>query len=205
MSRGRCGCGGDCLCTLAGLGCIVVTGDGTSLSPYSVRLVLDPDPANALVCTEDGLAVIGASVVVDDSDCIAVTGSGTAEDPLVISPRIDDSLVNALVCGPNGLAAELTGKAFMLPVPTDVDYGASPGDLVLADTTNNDVDVTLPLASSCAGCIVVVKKVVAANTLNVVRSGADLIDGATSVALAAQWASATFASDGTNWFQIGSV
>lgn len=61
-------------------------------------------------------------------------------------------------------------------------------DVLLVDTTGGNVTVTLPAAQGVPGQEVVVKKLVAANTMTVAAAGSDLIDGAASVATATQWA-----------------
>lgn len=60
-------------------------------------------------------------------------------------------------------------------------------DFLLVDTTTGSVTLTLPLAASVRGQWLVIKKLVAANTLTVQGSGADLVDGVASVAWTSQY------------------
>lgn len=72
---------------------------------------------------------------------------------------------------------------------------------VLADATTAPFTVTLPAAAAAAGRRYVVKKIDAsANAVTVAADGADLLDGASTVALPAQWDAITFQSDGTHWY-----
>lgn len=61
-------------------------------------------------------------------------------------------------------------------------------DVVLVTTSGGSVTLTLPLASKHQGHTFVVKKMSAANTLTVQRSGSDTIDGATTLAWTTQYA-----------------
>lgn len=65
-------------------------------------------------------------------------------------------------------------------------------DTVLVDTSGGSVTITLPLAADNPGQRFDVKKMAAANTCTVQRSGTDTIDGATSNAWTTQYQSKTF-------------
>lgn len=67
-------------------------------------------------------------------------------------------------------------------------------DVVLVDTSGGSVTVTLPLASQHPNKRVDVKKMTAANTCTVARSGSDTIDGAASTGWTTQYQSKTFVS-----------
>lgn len=67
-------------------------------------------------------------------------------------------------------------------------------DIVLVDTTSGSVTVTLPDARQHANHVFHVKKMIAANTCTVSRSGSDTIDGATTSAWTTQYECRTFAS-----------
>lgn len=85
--------------------CII--GTGTASDP--IRLLVDPDITNALVCTSDGVYVPaavapdGSETIVTGSPCIDVTGSGTLADPYVVDVNLDADPNNQLTCGPDGL------------------------------------------------------------------------------------------------------
>lgn len=55
-------------------------------------------------------------------------------------------------------------------------------DVILVDTTAGNVTLNLPPARDMSGHCVYVKKVVAANTVTIDPSGAELIDGAATFA-----------------------
>ena len=87
---------------------------------------------------------------------------------------------------------------------------ASPGSnilitdkLVLVDTSAGAANYWLPGASIAINLIVTVKKVdSSANVANIQHAGTDLIDGATSYSLTAQWKYVVLMSDGTQWLII---
>lgn len=64
--------------------------------------------------------------------------------------------------------------------------------------------VTLPLAADKRHAAYYIKKVHTGAALTVARSGADLIDGATSLSIPAQYDGVLLVSDGiSNWYIIG--
>lgn len=67
-------------------------------------------------------------------------------------------------------------------------------DIVLVDTTGGSVTITLPDARQHANHIFHVKKMIAANTCTVQRSGSDTIDGATTSAWTTRYEARSFAS-----------
>lgn len=93
---------------------------------------------------------------------------------------------------------------FAVSTQTGTTYTITNTDtVVIADATANNVAVTLPTASTVTGYRFYVKrKDGTANTVSIVRSGTDTIDGAASQTLNAQYTSATVVSDGSNWYII---
>ena len=73
---------------------------------------------------------------------------------------------------------------------------------VLVDTTAGSVTITLPRADTMMGRVVVVKKLVAANTLTLDGDGSETIDGAATFAWTAQYQSHDLLSDGTQWWVV---
>jgi len=55
-------------------------------------------------------------------------------------------------------------------------------DVILGDTTAENITINLPRARDMSGHLVYVKKLVAGNTLTIDPSGAELIDGAATLA-----------------------
>lgn len=75
--------------------------------------------------------------------------------------------------------------------------------LVLVDATSVDKVVNLPAASASTNRIISVKKTdSSAHTVTVDASGAETIDGATTIVLTEQWESITIVCNGTAWFII---
>ena len=79
-------------------------------------------------------------------------------------------------------------------------YSAKSGDGVLADASGGAFNVTLP--TPFANARVTVKNIGATGTVTVLPSASETIDGASSSAIATQWTSRNFQSDGTNWYVI---
>lgn len=74
---------------------------------------------------------------------------------------------------------------------------------VLGDATSAAFNVNLPAASTVAGRKFNIKKIDAsANAVTVDADGTDLIDGAGTYPLAAQWESITVQSDGADWYIV---
>lgn len=97
-------------------------------------------------------------------------------------------------------AAALVARLGTSVVSKTATYSAAAGDCVLADASGGAFTVHLPAPSVDAR--VTVKNVGATNTVTVDTPGTETIDGAASVALATQWDTKTFVSDGTNWFTV---
>jgi len=73
----------------------------------------------------------------------------------------------------------------------------------LADATAGAFSVNLPTAASMTGRIINVKKIdSSANAVTLDGSGAETIDGATTLALTVQWQSAQIQSNGTAWYVL---
>jgi hypothetical protein len=75
--------------------------------------------------------------------------------------------------------------------------------LILADATAGAVTVTLPPVGESIGALIVVKKSDAsANAVTVDANGSETIDGATTVALTAQYDAVTVVSNGVEWWIV---
>lgn len=72
---------------------------------------------------------------------------------------------------------------------------------VLCDATSAAFTVTLPTATSASGRIYTIKKIDSSvNAVTIDGNGSEVIDGATTVTVAAQWESYTIQSNGTAWY-----
>lgn len=73
----------------------------------------------------------------------------------------------------------------------------------LVDTSGGATTVTLPQAATCKGArLTVIKTTGDANAVTIARSGADLINGATSQTIENQYTSYDFLSTGTGWIVV---
>lgn len=117
------------------------------------------------------------------------------------APAVGDPLVwNGLAWAP-GLGGGLAGAYNM--VPTAVNLTAAPWDIVLVTTTAGKVTITLPLAASCPGKPINIKKVSPdGNVMEIDAQGAELIDGQPNYQVTAQYVTQTVVSDGSNWWII---
>jgi hypothetical protein len=72
---------------------------------------------------------------------------------------------------------------------------------LLCDASGGAITVNLPSAASSTGRVLVVKKIDSSgNAVTIDANGGETIDGATTQAISAQWASLTIQSDGSGWY-----
>jgi hypothetical protein len=106
-----------------------------------------------------------------------------------------------------GIAANLmySRPNFPVVVTKTAAYTASNADeIILGSATSAAFTVTLPTAVGIAGKKMTIKKIDSSgNAVTIDGNGSQTIDGATTIALSAQWAHRTIVSDGTNWLTIG--
>lgn len=203
----RCGCSSDCPCAVQSGNCIRVVGSGAPSSPYVVSIILDPDVDNILECTDDGLtaALPIPAVDVESTDCIDMDGDGLPTNPIRATPRIDNVVTNGLSCSASGLKASALGKPLFRPVQVTVNAPLNYGDLALVDSSGADVTVTLPPVGAMTGASVVVKKMVAGNSVIVQGYAGQQIQAAPTATLTGQWSSVTLVSTGTIWIKIAEI
>jgi hypothetical protein len=109
------------------------------------------------------------------------------------------------VLNPSGASTfDIKGSLAVPTVSTAVDITLDETHhTVLVDATGANRTITLPTAASATGRLYVVKKIDAsANTVTIDPAGAELIDGAATKVLTAQWDSIKFQSNGTSWFIV---
>lgn len=107
--------------------------------------------------------------------------------------------------GPIGSTNPSTGRFTGLQAATVTKtgaYTATANDFtILCNATTAAFSVTLPTAASQPGRLYNVKKIDAsANTVTIQCAGAELIDGANTKVIAAQYSNIQFQSDGTAWW-----
>lgn len=66
--------------------CITLSGDGSAGAPLVADPVVDPDPANLLVCGPDGLSVAGGGAGTVTAGC-GLSGDGSDGEPLQVATR----------------------------------------------------------------------------------------------------------------------
>lgn len=106
----------------------------------------------------------------------------------------DEAVVSALVLPHDWVAAITVADSPYTPAAEDA--------VILGDATGGVVTVSLPAASAQSGRRLSVKKIDAsANKVTVVAAGGDLIDGAATEDLLAQYDAVTIVSDGVSaWY-----
>lgn len=96
-----------------------------------------------------------------------------------------------------------------LVVPKGANYPVVSSDyktLFAANASTASFNITLPLASANIGLTVGIKKVDStANTVTVLTTGSDQIDGQANVVLSAQYEDLYVVSDGTSWNAISKI
>lgn len=94
------------------------------------------------------------------------------------------------------------GKVVSKSASASVDTTTS---VVLADSTDGNVTITLPAAATNSGRIVTVIKTVAGNNVVVDGNGSETINGSANVTMDDQYDMVTVVCNGTAWFVIGRI
>ena len=99
--------------------------------------------------------------------------------------------------------SDVAGSTFATSTKT-VDYTITGTDVVIfADASSGNVTITLASAAANAGYRFFIKRIDnTANVCQVVRSGADTIDGQTTILLQVRYVSLTVVSNGSAWYII---
>lgn len=102
----------------------------------------------------------------------------------------------------SGLPAWKDGASGFSTATKTTNYTIGATDTVIfANATTGNVSITLPTASGLAGYRFYVKRTdSSANTCTIARSGADTIDGQTSLSLDLQYTALAVVSDGSAWY-----
>lgn len=140
---------------------------------------------------------LGAETSDEQSWPIAPSVGGVAIGDDVIAAKIGEGLlILAKVSGSAAGASWSPNVVLQATTP----YNAAKNDVVVC--TAGGISVNLPLAATAGkGAIIVVKALVA--TVTILRTGADTIDGLTSISLGVQYESRTLISNGVSaWYVI---
>ena len=139
-----------------------------------------------------------------------VTSSLTADTAIL---KTELTVPTATVTTLNTTTTKASGQTFRKVVSvvssgSVISYAVTSTDtVILVDVTGGNLDLTLPAANSGGSgfsvTITVCRIDASANVLTILPTGADLVDGAASVAIAAS-SSSIYESDGvTNWYTTG--
>ena len=93
----------------------------------------------------------------------------------------------------------MSTKISTITEDTTLDYTYS---IVLVDTTDNDITITLPPAESSNGVQYTIKKIANANNMILDGNDSETIDGNTTFNVSSYWISLTIACNGTEWYII---
>jgi len=74
--------------------------------------------------------------------------------------------------------------------------------ILLADTTSNNINITLPISTAPLNGKISIKKISAANSVNITTSGSDTIDGSTSITLTSNNESCSLVQGPNGYFTI---
>lgn len=172
----------------------VIGGDGITANADEIEVTVDgstielsaTDGSGAVRVKDGGItfAKLADAAVVTEAEGI---GNNDNDTTIPTSAAVID-----YVAANGGGALSVAAVSTAITLSSDV-------NLVTAGGSN--LTVNLPAPSS--GVVVYVKKVDSgAGNVIISQNGSETIDGATSVALYAQYESMTFVSNGTNWFII---
>jgi hypothetical protein len=98
-------------------------------------------------------------------------------------------------------ATELATGGYSTAVTKTSDHTAADRQVVLADATNNNINITLP--SPTDGQLVTVKKIDSSNNaVNIITPSSETIDGQSSISITNQFTARETVSNGTDYFII---
>jgi hypothetical protein len=84
---------------------------------------------------------------------------------------------------------------------TAINLTAASTPTVLCNALSNPITVNLPSAPTCEGVMYTIKKLdISANTVTILPSGSDKIDGASTYVISQQFLTVSIQSDGSAWF-----
>ncbi len=101
------------------------------------------------------------------------------------------------------LATRLGSGSIWKTVKVSADYSPVNGEAVMVDSSGGDVNITLPPTASNLNSLIDVKKISSDfNNVNVIGSGADVIDGSGTQTVIPQYTSLTMLSDGAGHWDV---
>lgn len=118
---------------------------------------------------------------------------------------VDTSNTRVAIGGTTATSTLDVRGSLALPITTKTaNYTATVSDYtILVDATAGSVTITLPAVSGITGRVYIVKKIDSTgNTVVIDANASELIDGATTQTLAAQWDSYRIQTDGSAWYRL---
>ena len=138
---------------------------------------------------------------VDDSN-VTLTLSGTPTTALLQDVTITAGWAGVLPIARGGTGS-LNGSNLGIASKTGAYTITTSDNVILGDATSAAFTIALPAAASAAGYEFTVKKIDSSgNAVTVDPNSSELIDGASTYALSAQWKYVRFKSNGTAWYVI---
>lgn len=147
------------------------------------------------LATASGLTASATDVVIGRS----TAGAGAVEE--IACTAFGRSLIAAASAA---AASTILGGPTLFVVTKIAYYLATVADdVILVDATGGAVTIELPPVATATGKQLAIKKIdVSGNVVTVDASGGDLIDGAATQPLVAQWDSIDIVCDGSAWYVI---
>ena len=161
--------------------------------------------ASAAAASAASASASETSATASASSASASAGTATtqATNASISATAASNSAIAAAAAAASGLYSNVADKSANYTV-----VAADAGDLIRVDTSSGAVTITLPQISTLSDGfkLAVVKWSNDANTVTIVRSGSDTINGIASTVIGAQYAQSTFVADfETNqWFVVSS-
>lgn len=99
--------------------------------------------------------------------------------------------------------SNLLGYSFYSLTASTYTAGTNDETVILADTTSNDITITLPAAASYTKKVFIIKKVgSSSNKVTIDGNASETIDGDLTLVVNTIYTSITLLSDGSNWHII---
>lgn len=144
------------------------------------------------VPTPTGKTVVGIGVYVLQQ--VVVTSSWVIAASVPFVAHLDN-----IVLGIPATGTTTGGNAYTVANKTS-SFTAVAWGIYLADSTSGNITVTLPAAGANANTLISIKRMSSANTVTIVGSGSDTVEGAANLVISYKGSTAELVSDSTaNW------
>ena len=198
--------------TQTGTGALTfVAGSGVTITPPAGGSLNSPGQGQPVILWKkatntwalwNGTAFDGQTLSKVDDSNVTLTLSGTPTTALLQDVTITAGWAGLLPIARGGTGS-LNGSNLGITSKTATYTITTSDNVVLADATSAAYDIALPSAASASGYEFTVKKIDSSgNAVTVNPNSTELIDGASTYALSAQWKYVRFKSNGTAWYII---